>query len=703
MSYVLCDTEIAKWAAVNPETGLCDETKLTPKEAHVRLVQYAFGGENPTILDLYTEDGRAGLQKVKELARKYQFIFHNAMFDIKWLRTLGVEIPYWEDTRLMSKTMSLGLGLSHHLDAVITRVVGYNPYDNLGDSSNKRDLQLSDWSAPVLTPEQLRYALTDVGPEYNETFLSLFTEINKRDYYKRCYELDKQILPIVDKMTDDGLKFNVPAWKEYIGHKKDELIVLEDQIDTFIDEWTQRLFPERFMITLRRRKPEEGRPAKFKKDGTLLREETPAETVGTLAAIQPKPQLTPRKKLHEWMLKHEKGDYRVGYLVREELGLGQGDPFNPSSATQMRELVNSLLKLNQKETSFDKKEVKELREVALKKGRQDVAEFLDAHLKAQANRKLISTYGESYWSCADENGYIHSRVDILGADTGRWSSSSPNIQNFPKDMQKKFFTMEPDEAMLWFDYTAEEAALLLKISGEEEYYQKFRNGLDLHAMSLSAINGMKYEQLVQRDENTGRDKILPQYEEARAAAKVLTFSIPYGAKGKKVAEIMGTSIPKGKQIVENYWKTYSKLKKFQDNQWYLAVHGGFVSDIYFGRRRNFKLSAEDEQRVKNGEGYEYVFSKYQPLVYNYAIQSLGSTILRRAVKQLAEGIQEHPEYGMVFRMAIHDSIVCTVKEEYAEQAAGLLKDAMEQAASRCIRGIHIPAEPKIIRHGDAHE
>ncbi|MCK7495069.1 MAG: hypothetical protein MZW92_31270 [Comamonadaceae bacterium] len=248
-------------------------------------------GETPTMLDLYTEEGKAGLERIKELVEEgYHFVFHNAMFDIKWFRTLGIELPNWEDTRLMSKGMSLGMNLPHHLDDVITRAVGYNPYDKLleGNSeaglSDKRSLQMSDWSAPVLSEAQIKYALTDVGPEYHETFKSLWKDVQK-PWFWRCYQLDKQVAPIAAEMIANGLKFDVPKWKEYIAERQKELEEVEEQLDAFIDEWTQKLYPERFMITLKRNKPAEGKPARYRKDGTLLREEVAAQTIGNLAAV----------------------------------------------------------------------------------------------------------------------------------------------------------------------------------------------------------------------------------------------------------------------------------------------------------------------------------------------------------------------------------------------------------------------------------
>lgn len=702
--FILCDTEVALWAVVGPD-GQCDPSQLTPELAHVRLIQYAINGENPTIIDLYTPEGTRQLlwlQGWLEENPDARWVFHNAGFDIPKLAKLGLHIKTWDCTQTMSQIVYAGLGFRHHLDDVVERETGETPYDKIpmGDIPEgmraKKMLQNSDWSRNELTPEQLKYALTDVGPEYRDTYLSLWQKVT-RPWFWRSYELELETQPIVWEMVANGFRFNLPKWKAYIAEKEADLNKVEDRLIEILDRETQERFPERFMITLRRKKPREGKPARYRKDGGLIRPEVPAQVVGDLASVQPTPALSPIRTLHDSLRQREVGDYRVGYIIREELGLPKGPCFNITSAQQMRELMNEILGLDQKETTFNDAVITDLKKVAQETNNTLALEILELHLEAQALRKLTSTYGESYWRYADAEGYVRARVQTTATDTARWSTSEPNTQNMPREMQEMLFCCEEDEVMVKVDASAQEARLVLYVSGEYGMYDKLSNGLDLHSVSASIYLNKPYEELITRD--GGRDKVKPEFSEARSHGKKFTFAIPYGCSATKLSEILNCPKEKAQGIIDGYWAGYPNLKAFQDSQWATVRDNLYLTDRTFGRMRFFRITSEDQAALDAGQKWERVIGRYKAIAYNYAIQSTGATMLRFTLRNLAPWLKEHQETGAKLRMCIHDSVIVTCKKEYAKEVADACRAAMELGARQVCPGISIPADVDILEKG----
>lgn len=699
-NFILADSESALWCTINPVTGLLDKDHRTPELEHTRLVQIAINGENPTVFDLYTEEGRNGFQGFLRWYtdhEDFRVVFHGARYDLPRLAKLGWNIKLWDCTLSMSLICSNGLGLRHSLDEVIARYTGKRPYDEIeldgieNIERKKSILQMSNWAAPELSEAQMIYAATDVGPDYRDTYLALWKLI-QRPWFWRSYELDLDIQPVVTQLVENGLRLHLPKWKAYIAQKEAELVEIDAWMVDFIDYHTQRLMPEKFMVTLRRKKPREGKPAKVLKDGTVKTLEVLAQTVGDLAAIQPKPEWTPIKTVHPFVTEMEAGDYRVGYLVREEMGLEHGDKFNATSPQQMRAFVNTLLGIDSEELTFNDQVVEEIKRVSVERRRPEVTEFLEKHSAAQILRKLTSTYGESFWRFADSEGYIHSNIKTLETDTARFSSSEPNLQNVPRNMTSDLVCCEADEAFISADYSAQELRIIMLIGKQLDWYNKVVNGLDFHSMTASILSGKRYEELVNLGVEGKRDKVKAEYDELRTEAKAGSFAPVFGAGPRRMADIFKCSYTKAKKFCDGYWKTYPALKIMQNAQYDQMLEHGFVTDIGFGRVRFFNPGFEGAAQLEAGVSREEVFGKYRNAVYNYSAQSLGATILRYALRDLRPWLLANEHMRPRLRMTVHDSIKMTCLREYATEAGDALRTIMERAAEKVIPGITIPVD-----------
>lgn len=847
---VMLDSETAMWCARDPLTGSLITTKRTPWMAHTRLIQYSVDGELPVVvLDLRTEEGRAGLEKLREYADgEAKFVLQNASYDLPFLKKLGIYPRRLFDTQIASQVLNSGIPMSHSLGELFAHYLNKRPYDEIGaerinaeaqvvrdrcrayevafdqwikdrneaeayyradtefpfeDSTmiawcnlhavavpcpddyqtteqidqwvaktraaRKKELQASDWDLE-LSDEQMIYAATDVGAEFFELFLLLQDRL-KNGSFQKVFDLEMQVLPVISEMSENGLKHNLTLWREYITATSVELLEIEDRIGRYCDAQAQALFPERYMVTLRRNKVKAKKRKTFsrrKKNGFYalamkrakkvtgfslnrksLRTRTP-QLLGELSAIQQRPELAAKYEVGQHLFAMEKGDYRVGSIVRREMGMDAGEPISITSTQQLRELAvetlraygvnfnppmcTPMLTVIMPDTVpplpiIDTRKLKNPKEIAKARTankKQHGVEFswaddnfneaviqkvmiplalrydadlhtmLTNHDTAQGLRKLVSTYGESYWQWADEFGYIRSSFTQSATDTGRMSSRDPNVQNLPRNMQKMLWCCEEGEVLIKADYSAQEGRLLLFLGKQWDMYQRVLEGMDMHSMSASFLLNKPYDDLV--DKVPGKkDKVKPEYDAARTKSKPVTFAPPYGARPKRIAEALGGTLKEGEVFYDNYWKTYDQVRIMQDAQVNSGVELGFVTDLCFGRQRYFVPSAEDLIRMdETGISIEKVREKASAQMMNFACQSVGSTIIKVALIKVFYWIKRNMHTGAKLRLAVHDSLVLTCTKGFEQEVRAAVNDLMEQAASEVVPGIVIPVDVDII-------
>lgn len=750
---VLADTETANW-------------QLGRAYEWTRLIQFAVYQDgvrqSSAIIDCHpaktTQVDRDNLAYFRELVQEGAlFIFQNFQYDHpRLLRQFGIDIKRFRDTKILSQLAYCGIKTARHgLNSILRRENGFDPYEAIGiESVNKRmehereqilaealpgethgetlarwrkrelsltksRLQKSDWAPAELSQEQWDYAAMDVS----DHFFQAWRRLEERIAYQgmgHVADLEHQVIPAVMDMERNGIKLHLDKWDALLKQKREELAELDERIRAIVDPWTQDLYPEKFLITVRRLKPRAGKPARYRKDGTLLREEVPAQELGDFAARQPTPELFPLYDCIDSLVAMQEGDRRIGSVVWAELGLSTTPEnlakhqFNITSATQMRRLVNDLLGINytypdgseiDDQLAFSRATIHDLTKIidnriedesgtmCIKLGM--VKNLLEDHLKAQSLRKLVKTYGESYQKQADVFGYIRTNFQTTMTLTGRMSSSEPNIQNLPRDWQKALFCCEEGEAMVSVDYSNMEGRTLFFVTGQYDVYEQLTNGLDLHSMSASFMTGKDYNKLVERLPGEAKDTIKPKYEKVRQKAKALTFAPAFGCGPKKISELIDCSDVEAKAFLNRYWFTYSITKEALDKQLESAINNGYVTDLCFGRKRYFELTDDDRALLAAGERRMSVLGRWKAESYNYCAQAGGASCLKVALISLREWIMRHPETQTKLRLCVHDSIKVTCLPEHAQFVGAEIKRIMETAAEFVLNGGRVPADVEI--------
>ena len=268
-------------------------------------------------------------------------------------------------------------------------------------------------------------------------------------------------------------------------------------------------------------------------------------------------------------------------LDREILGYTQeilkyAEPgFNPDSPKQLGELLFGKLGLpGGKKTASgqwatDEKTISKL---------ADAHPIVPAILEYRACTKLKSTYVDKLPTLIDENGRVHTTYAQSFTETGRLSSSDPNLQNIPirtdrgKTIRQAFVARDDDHVIVSADYSQIELRLMAAMSGDKAMLEAFRNGEDIHRDTASRV----YD-------------VMPAFvtPEQRAKCKMVNFGIIYGISAFGLSQRLKVPRKEAADLIETYFKLYPTIKEYMGAAIEKARQTGYAETV-LGRRRTLR-------------------------------------------------------------------------------------------------------------------
>jgi DNA polymerase-1 len=274
--------------------------------------------------------------------------------------------------------------------------------------------------------------------------------------------------------------------------------------------------------------------------------------------------------------------------------------------------------------------------------------------------KLKSTYADSLVEQINpKTGRVHTSYSLVGAATGRLSSTDPNLQNIPIRTEegrkiRRAFVAEPGHLLLSADYSQIELRLAAHVADIAALKEAFREGKDIHAMTASEVFGVPVE---------GMDK------EIRRRAKAINFGIIYGISAFGLAQQL--SIPQGEasDYIKAYFARFPGIKDYMERTKAFCREHGYVETI-FGRKCHLP-------GIKDSNPARRAFSERAAI--NAPLQGAAADIIKRAMIRLPGRLAAE---GFAARMLlqVHDELVFEVPEAEAPLVAPLIRAVMEGAA-----------------------
>lgn len=254
------------------------------------------------------------------------------------------------------------------------------------------------------------------------------------------------------------------------------------------------------------------------------------------------------------------------------------DPISINSPTQLAILLYDILNI----PVVDKKTPRGTGEDILTRIDNPICK---AVLEYREVAKLLSTYVDKMGNEVNpKTGKIHCNFNQIGADTGRFSSSNPNMQNIPSHNKeiRQMFTASPGHVLLSSDYSAQEPRITAHLCQDPKMIKAYIDGKDLYAEMASLAFNYPYEECLEfRPDGTKN----ADGKERRNKAKAIFLGIVYGKGVKAIGEDLKVSTQKAQEIYDSVLKEFPALRQFMADNEYNAKTYGFVETIWGRKRR----------------------------------------------------------------------------------------------------------------------
>lgn len=253
-------------------------------------------------------------------------------------------------------------------------------------------------------------------------------------------------------------------------------------------------------------------------------------------------------------------------------------PINISSPTQIAIMLYDVLEIK----PVDKEKPRGTGEEILQKIDHPVAKAI---LEYRGVAKLLSTYIDKMPTIVNpKTKRIHASFNQMGADTGRFSSSDPNMQNIPShnDEIRKMFRASEGYVLLSSDYSAQEPRLTAHMSGDDKMIAAYKAGKDLYVEIASIAYGLPYDECKEFRADGTRN---PEGKERRGAAKAIVLGVCYGKGVPAIAEDLGVTKKKAQEIYDKVMVSFPGLKLFMEESENMARQYGFVNTVWGRKRR----------------------------------------------------------------------------------------------------------------------
>ena len=259
-------------------------------------------------------------------------------------------------------------------------------------------------------------------------------------------------------------------------------------------------------------------------------------------------------------------------------------------------------------------------------------------------------------------GRLHPQYGQLVVRSGRMSCGNPNIQQIPRAKSfRECFTAPPGRRLIIADYSQIELRVAAQISGDERMCNAFQKGEDLHLLTASYIAGKPME-------------LISKQERQAYKAVNLGFIYGMGARGLQTTADMSyginMSLKDAMLFRKRFFDTYRGIA-----QWH----------------RDVMNVSSDEGRTLTGRRFMFRKEAGLPERSNLPVQGTAADIIKKALGILIERIDRETKIVAV----VHDEILIECPEFQAEQAAAILKSAMEEAVNSILPDVPTAVEPII--------
>ena len=281
-------------------------------------------------------------------------------------------------------------------------------------------------------------------------------------------------------------------------------------------------------------------------------------------------------------------------------------------------------------------------------------------LDYRALAKLKSTYTDKLPEQINpRTGRIHTSYGQAVAQTGRLSSSDPNLQNIPIRRPegrriRQAFIAPPGHVLVAADYSQIELRIMAHLSGDEGLLAAFAEDRDVHQTTAAEVFSVPLAEVT---------------ADQRRLAKTINFGLIYGMSPFGLARNLGIDRGAAQTYVERYFQRYPGVRRFMDETRQQARERGYVETVY-GRR----LYLPD---IRSGNAQTRQYAERSAI--NAPMQGTAADIIKRAMIAVDAWCAREDAPARLI-MQVHDELVLEVRSDAVESVSRAVRERMTSAA-----------------------
>jgi len=256
-----------------------------------------------------------------------------------------------------------------------------------------------------------------------------------------------------------------------------------------------------------------------------------------------------------------------------------------------------------------------------------------------------------------KQGMLHARFHQTSTQTGRLSSSSPNLQSIPVKgelsgwLRRAFISSFKKGILLSGDYSQVELRILAHLSGDHTLCDAFRRDLDIHAVTASLLFGIDVAEVDQSQ---------------RSLAKRVNFGIIYGMSSYGLSKELHISTQEAQQFIDDYFRRYQGVRHYIDTVYRQVESRGYVETI-LGRRRNLPDINSSNLQMRE-------FARRQAV--NAPIQGSCADLIKLAMVRIYRELTRRRLKTKLI-LQIHDELIFDVPEDECDSVSVFIREYME--------------------------
>jgi DNA polymerase-1 len=333
-----------------------------------------------------------------------------------------------------------------------------------------------------------------------------------------------------------------------------------------------------------------------------------------------------------------------------------GEAFNINSPKQLGEVLFESLGL----PAAKKTKTGYSTDIGVLEGLREKHGIIDPIIEYRTLAKLKSTYIDGLMPLVTKEGRLHTTINQIGAVTGRFSSTAPNLQNIPirtsegVKLRKAFVASDSDHILVDADYSQIELRILAHISGDENMLDAFNSGDDIHRRTAAQVFG------VDEDDVT---------KQMRSSAKAVNFGIVYGISDFGLSRQLDIPRKQAGEFIAKYFETFPKVRQFMTDSVEFGRENGYVKTLY-GRRIYLPQLRSSNYNQRTGA---------ERVAMNAPIQGSAADIMKLAMIAVFNGLREAGLKSKLI-LQVHDELIIDALKSESEKAMRLVKARMEGVA-----------------------